>query len=76
MFLYYDLEHLKVLLCGVLAEDRRSVRRHVQFECDIVAIFDPFGQFCEISISLLSLQTQPNTAQYILQRGVEYGKYV
>ena len=43
---------------------------------DIVAIFYPFSQFCEIDISLLSLQTQPNTAPNLFQRGVEYGKYV
>ena len=42
---------------------------------DIVAIFYPFSQFCEINISLLSLQTQPNTAPNLFQRGVEYGKY-
>ena len=41
----------------------------------IVAIFYPFSQFCEINISLLSLQTQPNTAPNLFQRGVEYGKY-
>ena len=41
----------------------------------IVAIFYPFGQFCEIYISLLSLQKQPNTAPNLFQRGVEYGKY-
>ena len=28
----------------------------------IVAIFYPFSQFCEINISLLSLQRQPKTA--------------
>ena len=42
----------------------------------IVAIFYPFSQFCEIDSSLLSLQTQPNTAPNLFQRGVEYGKYV
>ena len=42
----------------------------------IVAIFYPFGQFCEINVSLLSLQTQPNAAPNLFQRGVEYGKYV
>ena len=42
---------------------------------DIVAIFYPFSQFCEINISLLSLQTQPNTAPNLFQRGAEYGKY-
>ena len=42
---------------------------------DIVAIFYPFSQFREINISLLSLQTQPNTAPNLFQRGVEYGKY-
>ena len=41
----------------------------------LVAIFYPFSQFCEINISLLSLQTQPNTAPNLFQRGVEYGKY-
>ena len=41
----------------------------------IVAIFYPFSQFCEVDISLLSLQTQPNTAPNLFQRGVEYGKY-
>ena len=35
----------------------------------------PFSQFCEMNISLLSLQTQPNTAPNLFQRGVEYGKY-
>ena len=40
-----------------------------------VAIFYPFSQFCEINISLLSLQKQPNTAPNLFQRGVEYGKY-
>ena len=43
---------------------------------DIVAIFYPFSQFCEITISLLSLQKQPNAAPNLFQRGVEYGKYV
>ena len=42
---------------------------------DMVAIFYPFGQFCEINISLLSLQKQPNTAPNLFQRGVEYVKY-
>ena len=41
----------------------------------IVAIFYPFSQFCEIVISLLSLQKQPNTAPHLFQRGVDYGKY-
>ena len=41
----------------------------------IVAIFYPFSQFCEINVSLLSLQNQPNTAPNLFQRGVEYGKY-
>ena len=44
-------------------------------ENPMVAIFYPFSQFCEIDISLLSLQTQPNTAPNLFQRGVEYGKY-
>ena len=41
----------------------------------IVAIFYPFGQFCEINISLPSLQKQPDAAPNLFQRGVEYGKY-
>ena len=41
----------------------------------ILAIFYPFSQFCEMNISHLSLQTQPNTAPNLFQRGVEYGKY-
>ena len=41
----------------------------------IVAIFYPSSQFCEIDISLLGLQTQPNTAPNLFHRGVEYGKY-
>ena len=43
---------------------------------NIVAIFYPFSQFCEIDSSLLSLQKQSNTAPNLFQRGVEYGKYV
>ena len=42
----------------------------------ILAIFFPFSQFCEVNVSLLSLQTQPDTAPNLFQRGVEYGKYV
>ena len=42
---------------------------------NIVAIFYPFSQFCEITISLLSLQKQPNAAPNLFQRGVEYGNY-
>ena len=41
---------------------------------DIVTICYPFSQFCEIDISLLSLQKQPNAAPNLFQRGVEYGK--
>ena len=52
---------------------RFAVRLHGSI---IVAIFYPFSQFCEMNISLLSLQTQPNTASNLFQRGVEYGKYV
>ena len=33
------------------------------------AIFYPFSLFCEIVISLLSLQKQPNTDPYLCQRG-------
>ena len=38
-----------------------------------VAIFYPFSQFCEITISLPSLQRQPTAAPDLFQRGVEYG---
>ena len=41
----------------------------------IVVIFYPFSQFCEIDVSLLSLQTQPKTVPNLFQKGVEYGKY-
>ena len=41
----------------------------------IVAIFYPSSPFCEITISFLGLQQQPNTAPDLFQRGVEYGKY-
>ena len=41
----------------------------------ILAIFYLFSQFCEIDVSLLSLQKQPKTAPNLFQRGVEYGKY-
>ena len=51
-------------------------RRWIRTAClDIVAIFYPFSQFCEINVSLLRLQKQPNTAPNLFQRGVEYGKY-
>ena len=57
-----------------------GLRREAEFEFLarelIVAIFYPFGQFCEINIPLPSLQKQPNTAPNLFQRGVEYGKYV
>ena len=33
------------------------------------------SQFCEIDVSLLSLQNQPKTAPNLFERGVEYGKY-
>ena len=49
--------------------------RHSWETKSIVAIFYPSSQFCEINISLLSLQKQPNTAPNVFQRGVEYGKY-
>ena len=62
--LYYTTLHYTTLNCTV---------SHTTL---IVAIFYPFSQFCEIIISLLSLQTQPNAAPNLVQRGVEYGKYV
>ena len=51
------------------------IREVVIITMYIVAIFYPFSQFCETDSSLLSLQTQPNTAPNLFQRGVEYGKY-
>ena len=35
----------------------------------ILAIFYPFSQFCEIDVSLPSLQNQPKTAPNLFQRG-------
>ena len=52
-----------------------SARRSQGESLVIVAIFCPFSQFCEINISLPSLQNQPETAPNLFQRGVEYGKY-
>ena len=49
---------------------------YIMYNYLIVAIFYPFSQFCEMDISLLSLQKQANTAPNLFQRGVEYGKYV
>ena len=62
---------LIVIIVVMVRGVARPILTHV-----IVAIFYPFSQFCEIYISLLSLQTQPNTAPNLFQRGVEYGKYV
>ena len=42
---------------------------------DIVAIFYPFSQFCEIDVSPPSLQSRPKTAPHLFQRVVEYGEY-
>ena len=53
---------------------RRAVPRRLNSNTTILAIFYPFGLFCEIDVSLLSLQTQPNTAPNLFQMGVEYGK--
>jgi len=39
------------------------------------AIFYTFSQFCEIGVSLLSLQKQPKRAPNLFQRGVEYATY-
>ena len=59
-----------------LREDRVGAGSGMmQCHAHVVAIFYPFSQFCEINISLLSLQKQPNTAPSLFQRGVEYGKY-
>ena len=57
------------------AGPRRRRRRPRRCVLGIVAIFYPFSHFCEINISLPSLQKQPNTAPNLFQRGVEYGKY-
>ena len=71
--IYYDLKL-------VVEELYIAATLHAEDDWDgelkaIVAIFYPFSQFCEINISLLSLQTQPNTAPNLFQIGVEYGKY-
>ena len=42
---------------------------HVSRGSIMVAIFCPFGLFCEIDISLLSLQTQPDTAPKSISEG-------
>ena len=41
----------------------------------ILAIFYPFSQFCEIDVSLPSLNKKNKTAPNLFQRGVEYGEY-
>ena len=66
-----------MLLYYVLYSSHPGSRRRAAMRChyDIVAKFYPFGQFCEMIISLLSLETQPNTAPNLVQRGVEYGEY-
>ena len=66
-----------VVLAAREAVGRAAIARRPRIASSIiiVAIFYPFSQFCEINISLLSLQTQPNTAPNLFQRGVEYGKY-
>ena len=50
-------------------------RRDPKLVVVMAAIFYPFSQFCEIVISLPSLQKQPKTAPNLFQRGVDYGKY-
>ena len=57
-------------------ENTSDIEMSVYFtDIGTLAIFYPFSQFCEINISLLSLQKQPNTAPNLFQRGVEYGEY-
>ena len=79
----YICIYICVRLHRLLEKDLRAVAWHAtavfvlsSCMCIIVAIFYPFSQFCEIGISLLSLQKQSNTAPNLFQRGVEYGKYV
>ena len=62
-------------MTGVREVIHRHTDEHNNSALHVVAIFYPFSQFCEITISLLSLQKQPNTAPNLFQRGVEYGKY-
>ena len=69
-FLRFILRFLEKLFMRFILRGEPRAPRQV-----IVAIFNPFSQFCEIYISLLSLQTQPNTAPNLFQRGVEYGEY-
>ena len=63
-----------LLLIIIMASSNNSSSSNTN--SNIVAIFYPFSQFCEINISLLSLQKQPNTAPNLFQRGEEYGKSV
>ena len=70
-FLRFILRFLDKLFMRFILRGEPRAPRQV-----IVAIFYPFSQFCEMNISLLSLQKQPNAAPNLFQRGVEYGKYV
>ena len=59
----------KLLVGGLgVVHPRQAATEHHRW-LRIVAIFYPFSQFREIGISLLSLQTQPNTPN-LFQRGV------
>ena len=69
-FYYYHYDSHEVLVASGPALDLEQPADQA-----IVAIFYPSSQKCEIDISLLSLQTQPNAAKNIFQKGVEYGKY-
>ena len=50
-------------------EDQRACKK------DIVAIFYPFSQFCEIGISSLSLQKERKTDLSLFHGGVECAMY-
>ena len=55
-----SLQTLQALSCAVM---------------DKVAILYPFSRFCEIYVSLLSLEKHPTTAPNLFQSGVESGQF-
>ena len=69
--------YMYLYLCSTHALQKPLGKRQTRHKAhiNIIAIFYPFSQFCEINTSLPSLQQQPNTAPNLFQRGVEYGNY-
>ena len=73
IYIYYIYIYIYIYVCYSI--DYYSIGYIISYHIkEAVAIFYPFSQFCEIDISLLSLQKQPNTAPNLFQTGVEYGK--